>query len=93
MIIKIILGIFFTAFLSGCAQTAYLGPIYSFASTGSVYHAGLSYGSDKAITTLTGKSPGENIKDLIVIKKEDSEFNKLVKRQIKKTREKLDLTK
>mgnify|MGYP006182118275 CR=1 FL=1 len=31
--------------------------------------------------------------DLIVIKKEDSEFNKLVKRQIKKTRKKLNLTK
>jgi hypothetical protein len=93
MRIKIILGTFFIALLSGCAQTAFLGPIYSLASTGSVYHAGLSYGSDKAITTLTGKSPGENIKDLIVIKKEDSEFNKLVKRQIKKTREQLNLTK
>ena len=70
MVKKIILLIFCIAFLSGCAQTAFLGPIYSFTSTGSVYHAGLSYGSDKAITTLTGKSPGENIKDLIVIKKD-----------------------
>tara|TARA_B100000795_G_scaffold173163_1_gene130574 strand:+ start:379 stop:660 length:282 start_codon:yes stop_codon:yes gene_type:complete len=92
MIIKIILGTLCIAFLSGCAQTAFLGPIYSFTSTGNVYHAGLSYGSDKAITTLTGKSPGENIKDLLEIKKEDSEFDKLVKRQIKKTRKKLNLT-
>ena len=91
--IKIILGIFCIAFISGCTQTAFLGPIYTLTSTGNVYHAGLSYGSDKAITTITGKSPGENIKDLIVIKKEDSEFDKLVKKQIKKTRKKLNLTK
>ena len=91
--IKIILGIFCIAFISGCAQTAFLGPIYTLTSTGNVYHAGLSYGSDKAITTITGKSPGENIRDLIVIKKEDSEFEKLVKKQIKKTRKKLNLTK
>ena len=91
--IKIILGIFCIAFISGCTQTAFLGPIYTLTSTGNVYHAGLSYGSDKAITTITGKSPGENIKGLIVIKKEDSEFDKLVKKQIKKTRKKLNLTK
>ena len=91
--IKIILGTFFIALLSGCAQTAFLGPIYSFTSNGNFYHAGLSYGSNKTITTLTGKSPEENIKDLILIKKKDSEFDKLVKRQIKKTREKLNLTK
>ena len=90
---KIILITFCIAFLNGCGQTAFLGPIYSFASTGNVYHAGLSYSSDKAITTLTGKSPGKNIKDLIVIKKKDSEFNKLIKRQIKKTRKTLNFTK
>ena len=79
--------------LNGCVQsTAFLGPAVTIASSGNVYQAGLSYGSDKAITTLTGKSPGENIKDLLEIKKEDSEFDKLVKRQIKKTREKLNLT-
>ena len=91
--IKAIFRIFCIVFLCGCAQTSFLGPIYTLTSTGNVYHAGLSYGSDKAITTITGKSPGENIKDLIVIKKEDSEFDKLVKKQIKKTREKLNLTK
>ena len=91
---KIILGIFFIGILSGCVtNSAFLGPIYSFTSTGNIYQAGLSYGSDKAITTITGKSPGENIKGLIVIKKEDSEFDKLVKKQIKKTRKKLNLTK
>ncbi|MDC3355253.1 hypothetical protein OAV82_01435 [Candidatus Pelagibacter sp.] len=91
---KIILGIFFIVILSGCAQnSALLGPIYTFTTTGNVYQAGFSYGSDKIITTFTGKSVGENVKELIVIKKDDSEFDKLVKRQIKKTRKRLSLTK
>ena len=91
---KIILGIFFTAFLSGCAQNAaLLGPLYTLGTTGNIYQTGFSYGSDKAITSYTGKSTAENIKDLIAIKKNDSEFEKLVKRRINKTRKKLNLTK
>ena len=91
---KLILAVFFFNLLNGCVQnTAFLGPIYTFTTNGNIYHAGLSYGSDKAVTTLTGKSTGENIKDLIVIKKEDTEFDKLVKRRIEKTRKKLNLTK
>ena len=91
---KIILGIFFTAFLNGCAQNAaLLGPIYTLSSTGSIYQAGASYGSNKVITSLTGKSTAENIKELIIIEKDDSEFEKLVKRQIKDTRKKLNLEK
>ena len=94
MIKKIILGIFFTAFLAGCAQNAaLLGPIYTLSATGNIYQAGFSYGSNKAIAGFTGKSAGENIKELIIIKKEDSEFEKLVKRQIKRTRKKLNLIK
>jgi hypothetical protein len=91
---KIILGIFFTAFLTGCAQNAaLLGPIYTLSANGNIYQAGFGYGSNKAITGVTGKSAGENIKELIIIKKEDSELEKLVKTQIKKTRKKLNLTK
>ena len=91
---KIILGIFITVFLSGCAQNAaLLGPIYTLSTTGNIYQAGASYGSNRVITSLTGKSTTENIKELIVIKKDDSEFEKLVKRQIKDTRKKLNLSK
>ena len=91
---KIILGIFITAFLSGCAQNvALLGPVYTLSTTGNIYQAGASYGSNRVITSLTGKSTAENVKELIVIKKDDSEFEKLVKRQIKETRKKLNLTK
>jgi hypothetical protein len=91
---KIILGIFITAFLNGCAQNvALLGPVYTLSTTGNIYQAGASYGSNRVITSLTGKSTTENIKELIIIKKDDSEFEKLVKRQIKDTRKKLNLSK
>ena len=80
--------------LSGCLQsTAFLGPIYTLGTTGNAYQAGLSYGSDKVITTLTGKSSLENVEDLIESKKKDSDLRKLVKKQIKETRKKLNLPK
>ena len=90
---KIILGIYIIVLLSGCAQsTAFLGPIYTFGTTGSAHQAGFSYGSDKVISNLTGKSVAQNLKDALVIKKEDTEFEKLVKKNIKETRKKLNLS-
>ena len=54
MIKKIIIGTIFLVFFNGCVQnTAFLGPIITGATTGSVSSAGLSYGSNKVITTLT----------------------------------------
>ena len=80
------------ALLGGCAQTtAFIGPLYTLSTTGNIYQAGLSYGSDKAITTLTGKSSLENFEDLLKVKKQDSDLRKLVKKQIKETRKKLNL--
>ena len=91
---KIILGILMIGLLSGCLQsTAFLGPIYTLGTTGNAYQAGLSYGSDKVITTLTGKSSLENVEDLIESKKKDSDLRKLVKKHIKETRKKLNLPK
>jgi len=72
---KIILGIFFLCLLNGCAQsTAFLGPIYTFGTTGNAYQAGFSYGSDRVITSLTGKSTGQNIKEILQSKKKDIDF-------------------
>ena len=80
------------ALLGGCAQTtAVIGPLYTLSTTGNIYQTGLSYGSDKAITTLTGKSSLENFEDLLKAKKQDSDLRKLVKKQIKETRKKLNL--
>ena len=67
---KIIVGLFLLFFLNGCVQSAaLLGPAYTLASTGNIYQAGLSYGSNQAVKKITGKSPTENIKDLIDSKK------------------------
>ena len=94
MIKKIIWGISIIVLLTWCVQSSsFLGPIYAFGTTGSVHHAGLSYGSDKAITTLTGKSSLENVDHLLNKKKQDSDLRKLVKKRIKETRKKLNLIK
>ena len=90
---KIAIGVLVLTFLNGCVQsTAFLGPIYTLGTTGNVYQAGLSYGSNKAITSLTGKSTGENIKVMLTPSEQDSEFRKLVKNRINKTRKLLNLT-
>ena len=91
---KIILGIFFLCLLNGCAQsTAFLGPIYTFGTTGNAYQAGFSYGSNKIITNLTGKSTVENVEHLLKAKKQDSDLKKLLKKRIEENRKKLNLIK
>ena len=80
-------------FLNGCVQSAaLLGPAYTLASTGNVYHAGLSYGSNQAVKKITGKSPTENVQSLVDNKKKkieekekQEEFFSLVKSRIEKT--------
>ena len=91
---KIITGTFFICLLSGCVQnTAFLGPVYTLGSTGSSLQAGLSYGSSKAVTKVTGKTPRENLNKILQKNDNDSELRKLLKRQITNTRKKLKLTK
>ena len=90
---KIIAGLFLLFFLNGCVQSAaLLGPAYSLVSSGNIYQAGLSYGSNQAVTKITGKTPTENIKDFIDDKKikveekeSQEEFFALVKSRIEKT--------
>ena len=90
---KIIAGLFLLFFLNGCVQSAaLLGPAYTLASTGNIYQAGLSYGSNQAVKKITGKSPTENIQSLVDNKKKKNEeeekqeeFFALVKNRIEKT--------
>ena len=90
---KIIIIIFLVSFLNGCAQNAaLLGPAYTLATNGNIYHAGFTYGGNEIVTKTTGKSMVQNIKESITPKKEDSDFQKLVKRNIEKTRKKLNLS-
>ena len=55
---KVIFGLFLFSMLGACGTpTAMLGPAYTFTTTGNIAQAGLSYGSDKLITSYTGKTP------------------------------------
>jgi len=94
MLIKnLIIGIFAAALLSGCAQNAaLLGPAYTLAASGNVYQAGFTYGSNELVAKVTGKSTVQNIKDALEPKKKDTEFEKLVKKNIEETRKKLKLS-
>tara|TARA_B110000971_G_C20001398_1_gene497044 strand:+ start:199 stop:489 length:291 start_codon:yes stop_codon:yes gene_type:complete len=89
---KKFLGIAIIGFVTGCVpqSTSLLGPIYTFGTTGNVYQAGFSYSSDKAITTITGKSSLKNVEALLKSKKQDSDLRKLVKNRIKMMRKKLN---
>ena len=96
---KIIAGLFLLFFLNGCVQgTAFLGPAYTLASTGSMYQASISYGTNKAIKKVTGKTTTESLKSILKEDDEDveeeenhEEFFKLVKKNIAKTSKVLNL--
>ena len=76
--------------LGGCAQNAaLLGPAYTLATSGNVYHAGFTYGGNELITKTTGKSAAENLKEALTLKEEDTKFEILVKKNIEETRKKL----
>ena len=95
-----IIGIFLLFFFNGCVQsTALLGSAYTLTSTGNVFQAALSYGSNQAVKKITGKSPTENIKSFVDDKKieveevdSDDEFFASLKSKIEKKSKIIDLT-
>ena len=90
---KILFGLITISFLGGCASpTAMLGPAYTLNSTGSVFQASLSYGSNEMITRYTGKTTFENVKEITTNDRnihkqtlESEDFYILVKNKIDKT--------
>ena len=90
---KIIIGLLTLIFLGACASpTAMLAPAYTLTSTGNVFQAGLTYSSNEMITTYTGKTPIENVKEITLNQKniqkqtlESEDFYILVKNKINKT--------
>ena len=62
---KILLLVCFV-FLSGCFQSiALLGPAITGASTGKIYQAGLSYGTNMIMLQATGKTTTEHMLDIL----------------------------
>ena len=101
---KVIFGLFLFSMLGACgAPSAMLGPAYTFTTTGNIAQAGLSYGSDKLITSYTGKTSIENIEDItsknLSVKKniqkqtlQSEDFYQLVKSKIEMTKGKIKLS-
>ncbi len=86
--------------LSGCAHNtaSLLGPAYTLGSTGNIYQAGMSYGSNTAVTKITGKSIGDNLTEILKENnlnekslEKDDELRQLIKIRISEVRKKLNL--
>ena len=78
---KIIIGLLIISFLSACgAPTAMLGPAFTFTSTGSLAQTGLSYGTNELITSYTGKTPIENLEE--IVKEDSSNENNIQKKTL-----------
>ena len=59
---KILLLLVSFVFLSGCFQSiVYLAPAITGASTGKIYQAGLSYGTNMIMEEITGKTTSEHM--------------------------------
>ena len=82
-IILLILGLFF---LNSCVETtAFLGPAITVGTSGNVYHAGFSYGSNQLIKKTTGKTTFEHMSEFI-----DSKKFKDTKKKIINSKSKLE---
>jgi len=63
---KTILLLVSFVFLSGCFQAmAFLGPAITGASTGKMYQAGLSYGTNIILEQATGKTTSEHMLNML----------------------------
>ena len=63
---KILLLLVCFVFLSGCFQSiVLLGPAIGGASTGKIYQAGLSYGTNMIMLQATGKTTTEYMLDIL----------------------------
>ena len=68
---KLIFGSFIFILFGGCSSpTAMLAPAYTLTSSGNPLQAGLSYSSSQLVTIYTGKTPTENLQQIILDKKE-----------------------
>ena len=78
---------------NGCVQsTAFLGPAIAIGSTGNIYQAGLSYGSNVAIKSISGKTPIENLNEMLKPKENENRIISSAKEKIKKASKIKDLS-
>lgn len=76
--------------LSGCMQsTAMLGPAITVATSGNIYQAGLSYGTNLTIKETTGKSPSEHVVEYNSKKTMEKDLKDMIQKHILLTRKKI----
>ena len=95
---RIILVLSSFIFLNSCAQnTALLGPAITVGKGGSIYQAGLTYGTNKSVEIATGKTATEHVSNYVETKNKKKNRQKqlttFLKTHIENTREKLFLNK
>ena len=74
---KIFLLLFSLALLNSCAQTtALIGPAITAGNTGNIMQASFSYGSNMAVKSVTGKTPGEHATSFVLEKREKKRIRK-----------------
>jgi hypothetical protein len=90
---KIIYLLISLILLTGCVQsTAMFGPALTAATTGNVFQAGLSYGTNLTIKEKTGKTPSEHVVEYNKKKIIEKNLKDLVKKHIQITRKKISKT-
>ena len=87
---KIIFLLINLILLSGCVQsTAMFGPALTAATTGNIFQAGLSYGTNLTIKEKTGKSPSEHVVDYNKKKIDEKKLKNLIIKHVQLTRKKI----
>jgi hypothetical protein len=65
-LIKKLLLLLSIFFLNGCIEaTALMGPAITVGTSGNIYQAGLSYGTNQVVQRTTGKSPIQHIAEFL----------------------------
>ena len=70
--------------MNGCGElTALMGPAITMGTSGNIYQAGLSYGTNRVIWRATGKMPLEHVTDLLDPKNEhEGDFSSIANSHI-----------
>ena len=78
-------------FLNGCVEpTAFLGPAITVGTSGNIYQASLSYGTNQAIQRATGKSTAEHVPAFFDPQNEhQGDLKTILINEVKKTKSKI----
>ena len=90
---KIVITFLSLIFLNGCVEpTAFLGPAITAGTSGNIYQASLSYGTNQVIQKATGKSPAEHVVAFFDPQNDhQGDLKKILIEEIKETKSKITI--